>query len=305
MWEKIYFYKIPSSLSGGAASHAQLPTVLCFPNFVRIYFAVRDERQYSSIYFLDVTLKGKQVTILSDAPKSCLVPGEIGCFDEHGVFPSTVLSVNGQYYLYYIGWNKGVTSPLFYASIGLATSQDGEIFNRVSPAPIMSRSTHDPCLVTSPNVYIEDDVFRMTYVSGVKWTQTDIGLQSHYHIKHATSSDGYNWERKGRIAIDFAPGETNVARSAVVKNSEESYEMWFSYVNRDIGKYRIGYASSRDGWNWLRNDSVSGIDVGSECCSEMICYPCVFDYKGERYMLFNGDSFGRDGFGIAMLGKKL
>lgn len=301
MWNKIFFYKNKFSELGEISSHAQLPTVLCFPGFVRVYFAVRDSRQYSSIYFLDLSLQGDKVEVLSNAPKLCFAPGDIGFFDEHGVFPSTVLSVNGQYFLYYIGWNKGATPPLFYASIGLAVSEDGESFTRASSAPIMSRSKYDPCLVTSPNVYLDDDTFRMTYVSGVKWTQTESGLQSHYHIKHATSIDGIDWSRDGRVAIDFAPGETNVARSTVVKNSPNNYEMWFSYVNKNIGKYRIGYASSSDGWNWERDDPLAAIDVGSEHCEEMICYPCVFDFAGNRYMLFNGDSFGRDGFGIAML----
>jgi len=33
----------------------------------------------------------------------------------------------------------------------------------------------------------------------------------------------------------------------------------------------------------------------------MIEYPYVFDHGGEKYMLYNGDSYGRTGFGIAVL----
>jgi uncharacterized protein with PIN domain len=33
----------------------------------------------------------------------------------------------------------------------------------------------------------------------------------------------------------------------------------------------------------------------------MICYPFVFDHKGSRYMLYNGNDFGKTGFGIAIL----
>ena len=36
----------------------------------------------------------------------------------------------------------------------------------------------------------------------------------------------------------------------------------------------------------------------------MISYPCVFDYKGKRYMLYNGNDYGKSGFGIAVLDKK-
>jgi hypothetical protein len=35
--------------------------------------------------------------------------------------------------------------------------------------------------------------------------------------------------------------------------------------------------------------------------SEMIAYPFVFDHKDQRYMLYNGNEYGRTGFGLAML----
>jgi hypothetical protein len=31
----------------------------------------------------------------------------------------------------------------------------------------------------------------------------------------------------------------------------------------------------------------------------MICYPCVFNLGRDMYMLYNGDNFGRHGFGVA------
>lgn len=304
MWNKIFFYRLPSGFSATAISHAQLPTVLCFPDFVRVFFAVRDDRQYSSIYSLDLALEAEKVKVLSESPVLCLEPGDLGRFDEHGVFPASIVSIDGRYHLYYIGWNKGATPPLFYAAIGLAVSEDGLNFKRTSVAPVMSRSEYDPCLVTSPHVYKDGELFRMTYVSGVKWTRELHGLQSHYHIKHATSLDGLDWQREGRVAIDFAPGETNIARSAVMKNGEGDYEMWFSFVGPESGKYRMGYASSTDGWQWVRNDRNAHIDADCEECSDMICYPCVFDFKESRYMLFNGDGFGRNGFGMAVFDRQ-
>ena len=46
--------------------------------------------------------------------------------------------------------------------------------------------------------------------------------------------------------------------------------------------------------DWL-DVSPSGWD------SEMVCYPHVFDHKGKRYMLYNGNGYGRTGFGLAVL----
>jgi hypothetical protein len=32
----------------------------------------------------------------------------------------------------------------------------------------------------------------------------------------------------------------------------------------------------------------------------MICYPFVFDHAGSRFMLYNGNGYGKTGFGIAV-----
>ena len=44
-----------------------------------------------------------------------------------------------------------------------------------------------------------------------------------------------------------------------------------------------------------------GIDVSEEGWdSEMIAYPFVWEHKGQRYMAYNGNGFGRSGFGYAV-----
>jgi hypothetical protein len=33
----------------------------------------------------------------------------------------------------------------------------------------------------------------------------------------------------------------------------------------------------------------------------MVCYPFVFDHGGRRYMFYNGNGYGKSGFGVAVL----
>lgn len=33
----------------------------------------------------------------------------------------------------------------------------------------------------------------------------------------------------------------------------------------------------------------------------MVAYPHTFTVNGKRYLLYNGNAFGRDGFGVAVL----
>jgi hypothetical protein len=75
--------------------------------------------------------------------------------------------------------------------------------------------------------------------------------------------------------------------------------MWYSHRGP---AYRIGYAESADGLAWRRLDHLAGIapsDAGWD--SEMIEYACVFDCQGARFMLYNGNAFGRTGMGLAVL----
>lgn len=304
-WLPIGSYRLPSCRKGWNSTHAQLPTVLPIgKSTVRVFFATRSEEQISSIDFVDLFFERNnsfEVVKTSDAP--VLSPGATGFFDEHGVFPSCVISFKGRYYLYYVGWNRGFESPLFYSSIGLAVSDDGLNFKRHSVAPLMSRSEHDPCLVTSPTIHrVSDEKSIMYYTSGIRWSRGMNGkFQSFYHIKIAQSKNPFDWERAGTVAVDFNPGETNIARPSMIQWDEGGYGMWFSFVHSELGKYRMGYAESQDAYSWTRRDDLAGIDIGDDLASDMICYPCVFRLNGNVYMLYNGDDFGAQGFGVAKL----
>ena len=124
---------------------------------------------------------------------------------------------------------------------------------------------------------------------------------AYYHIKYAESEDGIHWVRKGIVCINFKyEGETRIARPCVIKE-DGIYKMWYCYGFGSYG-YKIGYAESEDGIKWERKDEEAGIDVSeSGWDSEMICYPFVFKHKGRKYMLYNGNEYGKTGFGYAIL----
>ena len=79
--------------------------------------------------------------------------------------------------------------------------------------------------------------------------------------------------------------------------------MWYSYVIPPL-KYRIGYAESENGKNFIRKDHLAGIEpTENGFDSEMICYPNVVVHKGIKYMFYNGNDFGKNGFGLAVCKK--
>ena len=74
-----------------------------------------------------------------------------------------------------------------------------------------------------------------------------------------------------------------------------------NYRTNTHNAYRIGYAESTDGIHWERKDHLSGIDVSVEGWdADMISYPCVFKKDEELVMLYNGNGFGKTGFGYAL-----
>jgi hypothetical protein len=66
-------------------------------------------------------------------------------------------------------------------------------------------------------------------------------------------------------------------------------------------QYRAGYAVSLDGIHWDRNDADAGIDVSDTGWdSEAIAYPYCIKIRDKIVMFYNGNGFGKTGFGYAI-----
>lgn len=167
--------------------------------------------------------------------------------------------------------------------------------------PFMSSDVTDPLSLSYPWVHqLANGAYSMWYGSTVTW---DAGNGEMLHvINYATSVDGENWRREG-FAVPYELGHAQAfSRPTVVLDAQGGYQMWFSYRSGTGEKYRIGYATSSDGRVWRLALEKAGIDVSGEGWdSEMIAYPYVFDHGGRRYMLYNGNGYGKTGFGLAVL----
>jgi len=298
-WRRLGLVFRPDGKRDWMRTHASAPVVLPLGgDLYRIYFSSRDARNRSHVGYCELDIREPHgVLRVSDAP--VLAPGPLGFFDDHGTYASSIVRDGDRLFMYYIGWNPGARGALFYSSIGLAVSDDGGLtFVKASPAPIVARGEFDPCLVTGPFVLREGGVWRMWYVSGFQWEEIGNTLQSYYHVKYAESADGITWRRDGTVSIGLAPGETNISRPCV-EHTSGIFRMWYS---RNAGTgYRIGYAESADGRQWQRLDDRVDFDASAESWdSTAVAYPAVFTHSGRRYMTYNGNDFGREGFGLAV-----
>jgi predicted GH43/DUF377 family glycosyl hydrolase len=297
-WKKLGLVFCPSGEMDWMKSHAALPIADSLGNdFFKIYFSSRDKfnRSFVGYTVIDIN-QPSRIVELSTEP--VLSPGDLGEFDDSGTTATWIIQHNKKKYLYYVGWNLGVTVP-FRNSIGLALSKDGESFRRYANGPIVDRTAAEPHFCASCCVLPEEDKWRMWYLSCTGWQIRNGRADHRYHIKYAESQDGIHWQRDRQVAIDYSnDNEYAISRPSVIHDGGV-WRMWYSFRGQS---YRIGYAESDDGRQWRRLDHLTGIDVSrTGWDSDMIEYPFVFDHAGQRYMLYNGNGYGKTGFGLATL----
>ena len=295
-WRKLGRVFQPSGKLDWAKSHAANP----IPEHVegdtfRIYFSARDANNRSSIGYVVVEL-GDNIRVVEVPDEPVLRPGDLGMFDDCGASVGCILRVGEKRYLYYMGWNLAVTVP-WKNALGLAVSDsiDGP-FRRWSRFPIVPLDETDPYTISYPWVMRDGGRYRMWYGSNLRWGPEKKDMM--HVINYAESADALRWKKTNRIAIDsISPEENAICKPCVVKDAD-SYQMWFCSRG---DKYRIEHAKSRDGYDWTRLGRDEGIDISTDGWdSDMIEYPCVFDHRGQRFLLYCGDGFGATGFGVAV-----
>lgn len=292
--------------------YSQSPQALPIKNGVRVFFSTRildsSGKYLSHIAFADFSRDFKEVQAVSN---HLVIPlGGLGDFDEHGIFPIHIFQNQDKIFGYTTGWNrrKSVSAD---ASIGLAISTDGgKTFQKLGRGPVLSSSLHEPFLVGDPFVLLIDKIYHMWYISGKRWILSEKTSDADrvYKISHAVSDDGIQWKKDNQTIIPDSIGSDECQALPSVLEVAGIYHMVFCYRDA-IGfrteptkGYRLGYAYSRDLENWTREDEVLGLPLGGEDWdSQMMCYPHLFCLDGRIALLYNGNEFGKDGFGLAYL----
>lgn len=292
-WRKLGLILNIANNTSWMRSHASLPIAKHLSNDVfRIYFSTRNKENKSHAAFIDVNiLNPKEILRISEEP--LLTPGNYGLFDDSGVSLSCIV----ENYFYYLGWNLLKTVP-FSNQVGLAISYEKSELTKNSVMPIVGKCEKEPFSFGYPWVIKHNGIYKMWYDAIMDWkgkTTNDYRCS----LRCAESIDGITWEKKYVDCIPLKNGELCIARPCVI--AEDSiFKMWYSINYK--GEYKLGYAESNDGVKWIRKDDEVGLEKStSGWDSEQIEYPFVFDHKGERYMLYNGNGYGKTGFGLAKL----
>lgn len=266
---------------------------------IRLYVASVNEKMVGRIGYVDVA-EDNPSDVLEVSQRPVLDIGEPGSFDDNGVVPTCVLRRGDEIWMYYVGFQLGVHVRYFMFS-GLAVSRDGgSTFVRRQTVPVLDRGDGERLFRTAAFV-LPGDCWRVWYVGGDSFLAGENKSLPTYQLRQAVSSDGVTWPRSGQALLQFNDAdEIGFGRPWVIRN-EDGARMWYSVRRRSVG-YRMGYAESADGETWTRLDSHMDLDVSLDGWdSEMVCYAAVLETAGSTFLFYNGNDFGRTGFGYAEL----
>jgi len=287
----------PKSESPWRHSHTGPSFVDCQSEITKLFVSGRDSTNSSHIGVFNVQLSDGALAVLRDSERLVFSPGELGTFDESGVSYPWIVHHEGRIFMYYVGWVAGGRT-LFQNYTGLAISDDGgATFKRARNVPILDRTHEEPFGSGSCAVWVDHDGWKMIYTSFEPWIGDGPQARPCYRLKEALSDDGISWRRTGRVVIDFAHPKEHIIGKPMVLRDGDVTRLWYSHRGTS---YRIGYAESTNGRDFVRMDERVGIDVSPDGWdSEMIEYAYVFDHNGDRFMIYNGNDFGKTGLGCA------
>jgi hypothetical protein len=300
MWKKLgQIFKVNNS-NNYLITHASNPLAIHLENNIyRVFFSARNIENKSSVSYVDIDLEKLKVTTTSDKP--LIKYGKENSFFSHGISIGNLYeSPTKNKYILFMAWQIHGNDH-WKGDIGRLELIGNDKIILDPKKAFMSSDKEDPISLSYPFVIFHDSIYKMWYGSTINWGSEN-GEMIHV-IKYATSEDSINWEKHG-IAIPYKIGVAQAFSRPSVIIDDEGYHMWYSYRDGTGEKYRIGYSHSNDGINWKNKLDKVGIDVSnSGWDSEMICYPFVFNHKGSRYMLYNGNGYGKTGFGLAVYNK--
>jgi hypothetical protein len=271
---------------------------------LRLFFSSRTGEDMPLPTFIDVDA-GDPSQVLSAELAPMMQLGRPGTFDDSGITPVSILRHGGEDRMYYVGWKRRRYGVTIEASIGLAIlTEDGNRLERAFEGPILGQDINHPLMTAAPFVVHDEGRYRMWYCSGSEWKNAGLANpEPIYTVCYAESDDGISWRADGRPVIPYAYDGEVISAPWILK-IRGSYHMWYStrgYETKDAKNYTIGYAHSRDGRTWERDDALAGIRRSATGWdSEMVCYPAFYGAEDRVYMFYCGNGVGRDGIGYAV-----
>jgi hypothetical protein len=291
----------PSEFGVTEYTHAYIPTPWRLPSGdVRVYFAGRDSTERGRIWFVDLD-SGNPRRVKRVAKQPCLDLGPPGSFDEDGVTPISLVSLGNDLFLFYVGWQR--RSDVRYSLLtGLAVSNDGgESFHRRQNSQVLFPIPGQTFIRSAAMVTRHPEGFQMWYVGGENWITLPNKRVPTYSIYNLFSDSVYEWNVPPIQKVSPSlPSEIGFGRPWLLERNGVATLL---YSIRSIDDaYKIGWATVGANGQVQRVDTEIGLNTSSGMWdSEQTAFVSILNDGCEPLAFFNGNDFGRTGFGIAKM----
>jgi hypothetical protein len=265
--------------------HCQLPTIDETEKFLNIYVGDRNEKNKS--FIRQIKLDKNNLNKILDISENIF---EISLqeFDSDGQMPSEIVKHNNNKFLFYTGWH--INGSKYHHSICMAKMENNKWIKHNKP--IIEPNEKNNFLNSSPKIIKNNNYFMMYFISGEDagdWTC--YGPQ--YKIWIAFSNDCINWTKE---KINFPRKELEIFSRPFVFQREGLFHMLYTWmILGKIKNYKIGYANSEDGLNWIRVNNNILEQPSYEWDNESVAFPYIW----RNYVFYSGNKFGKSGFGYA------
>ena len=264
-WEKLgrLFNPEEHRVSPLLLTHAANPLpVHLYSDIFRIFYNGRDFFNRSSIGAIDINIVTRELVGIANSP--FVSPADASThFCRDGISIASTYCIENNHYMVFMGWDNR-PGRHWRGHIGRFKILNSNKFILDPAQPLINIDQYDPVSLSYP--WIQQSPkggYDMWYGSTISWDSVN-GEMIHV-IKHASSTDGHHWIKHG-LALPYKIGKAQAfSHPTVLANSDGSLMMWFSYRSGSGEKYRIGLATSADGYSWeldLHNSGITTSDCG-------------------------------------------
>lgn len=306
-WERIGLIEYPKINNYWITSHAYVPTPIIIANsYIRVFVAFWDHNKEGRLGYIDLDINNP-MNILGFSPFQIMESYSKHCnFYEFGDTPMSYVLKDGIIYLYYTGWGDYYRQhdyDKYSLFTGIAVSDNnGETFHRIKNWPILPPIKNQETIRTAAFVIEENSNYTMWYVGG-NWKEIDGKKMPSYDLYKISSNSMFEWKQSKPILCmkaEIENGEYGIGRPFITKENG-IYHMMYSSRRLHTG-YKLMYSNSIDGINWENKQDVNIFPkLENNWDSEMQCFGYILKTPKDTLLFYNGNSHGRDGFGIAKL----
>jgi len=292
-------------------NYGQIPACIILNDRIHIFYADRLHTKKSFIKY-KIICRSSFKTIME--PKTFYFPKRVGFFDTDGAMPSQIYQTKDEYFLIYNGWNRLTGRPPYLNSSGRIKINLNELnefqFILAEQTPFLSRGPDNPS--SAVTAWIEKSYNDQTvyWIRTEKWELVSGYYEPLYYIASGSIDEtGRCIMRYERVIEPVYPDEV-FSRPTVTRINGKTLMAFCSRSIHDfrdgVNSYKINFAlkNSNMPHGWSRCPIRLNADLN--WCNLQTSYPCLFSDEKHTYLAFNGNSFGKSGFGILRLnGSKL